>query len=95
MASGCVRLDAQPIVHGVPELLLAAKVALGRLDGDVPEQELDLVQFATGQVAQTGARAPKVVRRQLLDVGALRGGAHHIPQHLGGQAVAPDATVLG
>jgi hypothetical protein len=30
------------IVHGVPEPLLATEVPLGRLDGNVAEQELDL-----------------------------------------------------
>jgi hypothetical protein len=31
--------------------LLAAKVSLGRLNGDVAEQELDLVQFPSGIAA--------------------------------------------
>ena len=44
-------LDPEPVVHGMPQLLLAAQVALGRLDGHVPEKELDLVEFAAGQVA--------------------------------------------
>jgi hypothetical protein len=29
----------------------------------VAEQELDLVEFASRQVAQTGARSPQIVRR--------------------------------
>jgi hypothetical protein len=50
-----VGLDADPIVHGVSKTLLAAKIPLGRLDGDVAQQELDLVQFASGIAAQAGA----------------------------------------
>ena len=37
---------------------------------DVSEQELDLIQFATGEVAQAGTGAPQVVRGQLVDAGA-------------------------
>jgi len=36
----------------------------------VTEQELDLIQFAAREVAETGARTPQVVRRQLVDAGA-------------------------
>jgi hypothetical protein len=38
-------LNADPIVDRVPKALLAAKILFGRLDGNVAEQELDLVQF--------------------------------------------------
>jgi hypothetical protein len=34
--------------------LFAAKIPLSRLDGDVAQQKLDLVQFASGIAAQTG-----------------------------------------
>jgi DNA-binding beta-propeller fold protein YncE len=50
-----VWLDAQAIVHGAPEFLLAPEVPLRRLNGHVPEEELDLIQLAACQVAQTGA----------------------------------------
>ena len=63
------RLDAQPVVYGVPKLLFAPEVTLGRLDRDVPEQKLDLVQFAAGQVAQSRTGASQVVRGQLRDAG--------------------------
>src|SRR5439155_18337926 len=39
--SSGIRFDSQSVVHGDPELLLGSEVALGRLDGDVSEQELD------------------------------------------------------
>jgi len=39
------------VVDGVSELLLASEISLGRLNRDVPEQELDLVQLAAGQMA--------------------------------------------
>ena len=46
-------LDAQAVVHGTPEFLFAPKVPLRRLNGHVPEEERDLIQFAARQVAQT------------------------------------------
>ena len=64
--SSGIGLDSQPVVHCNPELLLASEIALRRLDGDVAEQELDLIQFAARQVAQTGASAPQVVRGELV-----------------------------
>ena len=38
--------DSQSVVHSNPELLLLSEVALRRLDGNVAEQKLDLIQFA-------------------------------------------------
>ena len=64
--------DSQSVVYGNPELLLASEVAFGCLDGDVAEQELDLIQFTTGEMAETGAGAPQVVRSQLVDRGTSR-----------------------
>ncbi|MCU1275226.1 MAG: hypothetical protein JWO48_2657 [Bryobacterales bacterium] len=48
-------LDTYVIVYCNPKLLLAAEVTLGRLNADVTEKNLDLLQFATGDVTQTGA----------------------------------------
>ena len=36
------------------------------------EQELDLIEFAAGQIAKPGARAPLIMWRQLVDAGARR-----------------------
>ena len=58
-----IRLDPEPVVHGVSEFLFTAEVTLGRLNRDVPEEELNLVEFAPGQVAESGAGAPEVVGR--------------------------------
>jgi hypothetical protein len=42
-----------------PELLLASEVAFGCLDGEVAEQELNLIQFAACKMAETSAGAPE------------------------------------
>ena len=70
-ASG-IGFDSQSVVHGNPELLLASEVAFGCLDGDVAEQELNLIQFAARKMAKTGAGAPQVVRSQPVDRGTSR-----------------------
>ena len=38
--------DADVVVHGGSNALLAAEVSLGRLNRDVPEEELDVIQRA-------------------------------------------------
>jgi hypothetical protein len=43
---GVVRLVADPVVDCTAQLLLAPEGMLRRLDQDVTEQELDLIQFA-------------------------------------------------
>jgi hypothetical protein len=43
-----IRFDAEPIVHGTSELLFTSEVPLRGLDGDVAQEKLDLLEFATG-----------------------------------------------
>jgi len=52
------------IVNRIPETLLAPQVSLPRLDGDVTQQELNLLQFTAGLMAQsrTGTVANRAVR---------------------------------
>ena len=40
--------NAKPIVDSVPEPLLAAQVSLRRLNADMPQQKLNLLQLAPG-----------------------------------------------
>ena len=42
-----LRFDADVVVHGSANPLLAAEIAFGCLHGDVAEKELDLIQFST------------------------------------------------
>ncbi|MGC2260691.1 MAG: hypothetical protein WA437_13285 [Candidatus Sulfotelmatobacter sp.] len=43
------------------ELLLAAKVALRGLDGNVPKKKLDLFELTSCLVAQTSTRSAEIV----------------------------------
>ena len=88
------RLDAQRIVDGDSELLFAPEIPLRRLDGHVPEQELNLLQFAAGQMALPGARAAQIVRCQLLYLSPGGSSLDHLPDHFGCHALAPDPARL-
>ena len=58
---------------------LHPKVALGRLYRDVHEEELDLVQFAAGEVAQSDTGASQIVRGQLIDASGGGRIPHDVP----------------
>ena len=47
MEGALARFDTDEIVHRSTNTLLAAKIAFSCLHGDVPEKELDLIQFST------------------------------------------------
>jgi len=48
---GLARFDSEVVVHGDAQLLFAAKVSLSCLNRDVPEQELNLIQFTAREMA--------------------------------------------
>ena len=56
----------------------------------MPEQELDLLEFAARNVAESGAGATQIVGRNLLDPDALREIPNNVPDHLFGYAISPD-----
>ena len=47
-----VRSEVKKVVHWMSEILFAAEIAFRCLDGCMPQQELNLLQFATARVAQ-------------------------------------------
>ena len=57
-----VRFDAHLVVDGKAQFLLAAEVTFRRLDRDVSKQKLNLVQFATGKMAEPRAAAAVMPR---------------------------------
>jgi hypothetical protein len=48
-------LQSDSIVNGILQALFAPEVSLRGLDGDVTQQKLDLLEFASGLVAQPRA----------------------------------------
>ena len=67
---------------------------LGRLHADMSEKELDLLQFASRNMAQTRACAPQIVRRKVAQL-SFRGKLFdNAPDHLLGDTFAPNGTGL-
>jgi hypothetical protein len=46
-----IRSENKKIVHRMSEILLATEIAFRRLDGCMPQQELNLLKLATAAVA--------------------------------------------
>ncbi len=60
--TGLEVLKSESVIDSVAKLLFAAKILLCRLDRNMTEQKLDLLQLPSCHVAELCARAPKVVR---------------------------------
>ncbi len=51
------------VVDGILDPLFAAEIAFGCLNGNVTEQKLDLLQFASGRVTEPSAGPAEVMGR--------------------------------
>ena len=69
--------------------MLAAKISFGRLNRDVPQKELDLLQLASRSMAEPGTGTPQIVRRQLGYADALGGFLHDVPNRLYRHPISP------
>ena len=56
---------AEVVIHGSANPLLAAEIPFSCLHGNVPEKELDLIQFPTRCMTQLRARTPQIIGRYL------------------------------
>src|ERR1035438_1510455 len=72
-------LDSDFVVYRRSNSLRAAKVPLRRLHRDMPEEELDLFQFATGGAAESCTASAQVVRRELAEPRLLRELLNDVP----------------
>ena len=82
------------VIDGRPNALLAAEVPLGRLNRDVPEQELNLFQLATRRMAESSSCPPEVVRREPMNARFMGVLPNDVPDRLLRQAVTPGAPVF-
>jgi hypothetical protein len=85
-----VRFQSNPIIHRIAEALFATQVPLRRLHRDVPEKELNLLQFSTRLLAKTGANPAEVVRRERLDLTVFCSLLHDTSNDLGTESRAPN-----
>lgn len=75
-------LKANRIIDRMAKLLFGPEIPFGGLDRSVTQEELNLFQLATGQVAELRARVPQVVRREVLNSGACSRGLYNLPNRL-------------
>jgi hypothetical protein len=88
------RLDANAVIDGRLNALLAAEVPLGRLNRDVSEQELNLLQLATRRMAESDTCPPEVMRREPINARFTGVVPNDVPDCFLRQAVTPGAPVL-
>src|SRR5450755_5044737 len=74
-----VRSEVKKIVHRMSEILFAAQIAFRRLDGCMPQQELNLLQLSTARVAQLRTGSPQVMRCDMLQARSLAAGLDYVP----------------
>ena len=84
-----LRFDADAVVYGSANPLLAAEIAFSCLHGNVPEKELDLIQFSTRCMAQLRARTPQIMGRYLGKPQCPRVLFHNMPDYAFRYAVTP------
>ena len=85
-------LKADVVVDGISQPLFAAQIPFGRLDADVPEQELNLFEFSTGLVTQARACAAKVVWRNVRKSATGRSLFDNTPNYFRAEAVGRYST---
>ena len=76
---GRLWFDADAVVHCPANTLLAAQVPFGGLYRNVSQQELDLLQLASGTMTQFRAGPAEIMRRELRDPDLIGVVLHHVP----------------
>src|SRR5579864_7899065 len=84
-----IRLDANPIIDGGSNSLLAAQVAFGGLHRNVPQEKLDLLQLPSRSMAEPSTGPPQIVRRQFGHSNASGGFLHDVPNRLYRHPISP------
>src|SRR6516225_4763091 len=77
-----VGFEVKKVVYRMSEILFAAEIALRRLDGCMPQQELNLLQLSTVAVAQLRAGSPQVVRRNMFQARSLAADLDDVPHNI-------------
>ena len=89
------RSEIKKIVRRMSEILLATEITFRRLDRCMPQQELDLLQFAAAAVAQFGTSSPQVMRGNPLQSSSLAAGLDHVPHDILRDAFPPHLSRSG
>ena len=87
--------ELKKIVHRMSEILLAAKIAFGRLHGYMPQQELNLLKLSAVRGAQLRAGSPQVIRCNMFQARSLAAGLDDVPHHILRDAFSPHLSRPG
>ena len=90
MACSAPRLDTNLIIDCASYALSATEVSLSCLNGNVPEEQLDLFEFTARKMAGACTSAAKVVRRQFLNPCLLGAILYDVPDHPFCYTITPD-----
>src|SRR6202140_943998 len=90
-----VASKVKKVVYRMSEILFAAEIAFRSLDGCMPQQELNLLQFATAAVAQLRAGSPQIMRCNVLQPGSLAAGLDYVPHDILRDAFPPHLSRSG
>jgi hypothetical protein len=88
------RLYTDSVVDGTLDALLAAKLSLRCLYRNVPEQKLNLLQFASSRVTQPSTSPAEVMGCQFVDPSFRGIFAHYMPDSLLRKALSPRLSHL-
>src|ERR1700746_2040585 len=77
-----VRSELKKIVHRMSEILFAAEITFRRLDGCMPQQELNLLKLSSTVMTQLCTRPSQIVRCNMLQARSLAAGLDYIPHNI-------------
>jgi hypothetical protein len=70
------------IVDRFSEVLPASDVPFGRLHGRVPKEKLNLLEFPSSTMTETGAGTSQIVWRETINADSLGIAFHRIPDYV-------------
>jgi len=82
-------LDAKAVVNRSTNPLFAAEIPLSRLHGNVPEEELNLLEFAAGGATKPSATSTETMRREFANADLGGELLDDVPDQLFRHSVAP------
>jgi len=83
-------LNSDLVVHCFSQTLLTAKIFFSGLHGHMAQQELNLLEFASRRVAQTGTGSSEVMRREFQDSDLSCVLLDDMPHHFFCHFISPD-----
>ena len=84
--------DAEVVVDRQSQPLPAADIAFGGLHRDMPEKKLNLLELASGIMAEPRALSPEIIWREMWNVHACGSLFDNVPDRFCGNSVSPWLT---